>query len=291
MSGDLFQTKGAYRVGDFEVCAVSDGQFTVPLTQAFMPEVPLETVREALEQASLPTEKFTTTFNPLLVRRGGSLTLIDTGFGPDAAQRSGSTMGFLVSNLAAFGISPKDINVVIISHCHPDHVGGLVGADGLIFPNAEIAVPRIEWDFWTNDAEKAKASPGRMTELFAMNQRVLSAIREKNRIYDWGKEVLPGLEAIGTPGHSIGHTSFLIQSGGDQVFIQSDLTSLEALFVRHPEWTAFFDQDPALAVSTRKRIYDMLATEHLRVQGFHHPGPGLNCVEKHGTGYVLVPAL
>lgn len=290
MKSDLFETPGAYRVGDFEVCAVSEGQMTVPLTPNFMPEVPIDAAKDALTQASLPGDKITTTFNPLLLRRSGALTLIDTGFGPDAALKPGSSVGFLVSNLAAHGISPGDVGLVVISHCHPDHVGGLIGATGPIFPNAEIAVPRVEWDFWTSDAEKSRAPAGRMTELFAMNQRVLSGLGDRVRLYDWETDVTPGLRAVGTPGHSIGHTSFLLQSGSEQVFVQSDLTSLEALFVRHPDWSAFFDQDPALAVSTRRRIYDMLSTERLRMQGFHHPLPGPNYVEKHRDGYVLVPA-
>lgn len=263
----------------------------MPLTDNFMPGVPLATINQALAEASLPVNEIRTTFCPLLIQRGKFLTLIDTGFGPDAGRREGSTVGQLFKNLNDIAVSPDDIKLVIISHFHPDHVGGLVTEGAPAFKNAEIAVPRVEWEFWMDDAAMQSAPHGRMSELFTNNRRVFSDLRDRLRIYDWDSDVTSGIQAVGTPGHSIGHTSFIIESNGERVFVQSDLTSQEALFVRHPEWTAFVDQDPVLAVKTRRWIYEMLARDRIRVQGFHHPYPGLSFVEKTPTGYALVPAL
>jgi glyoxylase-like metal-dependent hydrolase (beta-lactamase superfamily II) len=141
-----------------------------------------------------------------------------------------------------------------------------------------------------DDAEMARAEKGRMTDLFRNNRRVFDPIRKKVSTYAWDKEVAPGVMAVGTPGHSIGHTSYVVSSGGRSLYVQSDLTNHEALFVHNPHWHASFDQDPAMAIATRLRGYDMLASERMPGQAFHHPFPGHNYLERAGKGYRLVPA-
>jgi glyoxylase-like metal-dependent hydrolase (beta-lactamase superfamily II) len=131
----------------------------------------------------------------------------------------------------------------------------------------------------------SRASKGRMTELFANNRRIFDRLDRKVTPYAWDKEVVPGVTAVGTPGHSYGHTSFVVSSGGKSLYVQSDVCNNAVLFAQHPEWHGFFDQDPPQAEATRRRVYDMLAAEKLPVQGFHFPFPALSRVEKSGSGY------
>jgi glyoxylase-like metal-dependent hydrolase (beta-lactamase superfamily II) len=152
-------------------------------------------------------------------------------------------------------------------------------------------VPAVEWKYFMDDGEMSRAPEGRMQTVFKNARRVLeTGLKKKATPYEWGKEVVPGLLAVETIGHTPGHTSYVLSSGSDKVFIQSDVTNHPALFVVNPGWRAFFDQDPAQAETTRRKTYDMLVAEKMRVQGFHYPFPGLGNVVKDGSGYRLVPA-
>jgi glyoxylase-like metal-dependent hydrolase (beta-lactamase superfamily II) len=128
-----------------------------------------------------------------------------------------------------------------------------------------------------------------MTELFANNRRIFDALDRKVTTYAWDQEVVPGVTAVGTPGHSIGHTSFRVSSGGKRLFVQSDVCNNAFVFAPRPDWQGFFDQDPPQAAATRRRVYDMLVAEQLPVQAFHFPFPALARIEKAGDGYRAVP--
>ena len=212
--------------------------------------------------------------------------------GPDGFAASKGTNGQFQTNLIASGIPLEAVDTVVISHFHGDHINGLLTADGkLAFPNAEVLVPAVEWKFFMDDGEMSRAPEGRMQGVFKNARRVLEAgLKKKATPYEWGKEVVPGLLAMETPGHTPGHTSYVLSSGADKVFIQSDVTNHPALFVTNPGWRAFFDQDAAMAEATRRKVYDMLAAEKMRVQGFHYPFPGLGNIVKEASGYRLVPA-
>jgi glyoxylase-like metal-dependent hydrolase (beta-lactamase superfamily II) len=178
----------------------------------------------------------------------------------------------------------------LISHFHPDHVNGLLMADNAAaFPNAEIRVPEQEWNFWMDDGAMGRASKGRMTELFHNNRRVFDAFGRKVTRFAWDQDVAPGVTAVGTPGHSIGHTSFVVSSGSARLLVQGDINNQPAIFARYPEWHAGFDQDPAQACATRRRVYDMLVAEKMPMQAYHHPFPGVGRVERDGTGFRVVP--
>jgi glyoxylase-like metal-dependent hydrolase (beta-lactamase superfamily II) len=181
--------------------------------------------------------------------------------------------------------------MVVISHFHADHVNGLLDAGNRpAFPNAEIKVPEAEWKFWMDDGEMSRAPKGRMTELFHNNRRVFDALGRKVTRYAWDDEVARGVTAVGTPGHSIGHTSFVVASGAARIFVQGDVNNHFAVFSRHPDWHGWFDQDPVQAAATRRRVYDMLVAEKMPVQAYHHPFPALGRVEKDGNGYRVIPA-
>src|SRR5262245_31313265 len=210
--------------------------------------------------------------------------------GEAALAQSKGERGRLQDNLAAAGIGRDTIDVVVISHFHADHVNGLLDAESKpAFPKAEIKVPDAEWTFWMDDGGMSRAPKGRMTELFHNNRRVFDALGRKVTRYAWDREVAPGITAVGTPGHSIGHTSYVVASGKDRVFIQCDVNNQAVVFSKHPEWHGWFDQDPPQASATRRRVYEMLAAEKMPVQAYHHPFPGFGRVERDGAAFRVVP--
>jgi glyoxylase-like metal-dependent hydrolase (beta-lactamase superfamily II) len=238
-------------------------------------------------------DMMTTPYNPIAVNTGSKLAVIDTGTGDSNYKKSGGVGGQFITNLAAAGIDRGAVDTVIISHYHGDHINGLLmGDNSVTYPNAEILVPATEHAFWMDDGEMSRASPGRLQTNFKNVRRVFNPeVMKRVKTYDWDKEVIPGVTAKGTPGHTPGHTSFVIASGPDSVYVQSDVTHVPFLFVRHPDWHAFYDQDGPKAEATRRKVYDMLAAEKLRVQGFHYPFPSLAHVEKYGTGYREIPVI
>ena len=280
-----------YKIGDFEITVVTDGARSFPLPASLVTNASKDEINAALEAAYMPRDIMTIYFSPIVVNTGSKLVVIDTGYGPAAAAQPNSTAGHFQANLAAAGIDAKAIDTVIISHYHGDHVDGLLAVDGSpTFPNAEIKVPALEHAFWMNDGEMSRASKGRMEDLFKNNRRVFSGeILKRVSTYEAGKEVLPGITAMGTPGHTPGHTSYVVASGSDKVFVQSDVTNNPALFVRNPNWRAFFDQDGSMAEETRRKVYDMLVADKMMVQGFHYPFPSVAYVEKAGSGYREIP--
>jgi glyoxylase-like metal-dependent hydrolase (beta-lactamase superfamily II) len=160
-------------------------------------------------------------------------------------------------------------------------------ADGSpAFPNAEILVPATEHKYWMDDGEMSRAPAGRMEGLFKNNRRVFSGdILKQVKQYEAGKEIAPGITAVATPGHTPGHTSHIISSGGKSLFVQADVTNVPFLFARNPGWHLLFDQDAKLAEETRRKVYDMLASDKTMMQGFHYPFPAVAYIEKSGTGY------
>jgi glyoxylase-like metal-dependent hydrolase (beta-lactamase superfamily II) len=276
-----------YKVGSFECTSINDGARSFPMPATFVTNVPKE---EALAQADasyMPKGMVTVPFNPQLINTGKKLVLIDTGNGPVP----NAPVGMLMANLIAAGIDPKSIDTILLSHLHPDHTNGLKLADGsLAFPNAEIMAPEVDWAFWTSEENAAKASNDVMKNYFANVKKTFAGITDKVTRYAWDKEVVPGITSISTPGHTPGHTSFAVASGGSTVLIQSDVTNIPEFFLRNPDWHVMYDADPALAQQTRHKFYDMASAEKATVVGFHFQFPSVGHVEKDGKGYRLIPA-
>ena len=276
-----------YKVGDIEVTVVTDGVNRFKLPENFVANVKAEDLKAALATVRVDTDSFYNPYNPIVVNTGSKLVLIDTGVGEAGFNQSKGAIGQLQTNLAAAGFDPKAFDAVIISHYHGDHINGLLKADNsLAFPNAEILVPAAEHNFWMDDGERSRAPKGRVEGLFTNARRVFNDdVKKRVRTYEWDKEVVPGILAVNTSGHSPGHTSHIISSGKDKVYVQADVTHVPFLFVRNPGWHAMYDQHPVAAEATRRRVYDMLSAEKMMVQGFHYPFPSHAYVEKTGTGY------
>jgi glyoxylase-like metal-dependent hydrolase (beta-lactamase superfamily II) len=286
MSGK--QAPGFYRfkLGEYEVTILHDGARTFPLPDTFVTNTTKDQALAAAGDAFMPAGKVTVPFNPTLINTGSKLVLIDTGNGPSAD----GLVGQIFPNMAAAGVHPQDIDIVVISHLHPDHINGLRTADGgIAFPNAEIIAPEPEWAFWMNDGNMAKASDTLTKNYFANTRQILVGMEDRIGRYAWGKEVGPGITAVSTPGHTPGHTSFAVASGSSRMIVQSDVTNIPEFFLRNPDWHVAYDHDPALAQETRHRFYDMAATEKMLVAGYHFAFPSCGHVEKDGAGYRLVP--
>jgi glyoxylase-like metal-dependent hydrolase (beta-lactamase superfamily II) len=280
-----------YKVGDIEVTVVTDGANRMKLPDDFVSNAKKDDVNAALAAAYMEKDVFVGPYNPVVVNTGSKLVLIDTGVGEAGFKASNGASGQLMNNLKAAGIDPKSIDVVLISHFHGDHVNGLLMADNsLAFPNAEVMVPEAEYKYWMDDGEMSRATNPRIQGLFKNNRRVFSGdVVKRMTQYAWGKDVLPGIQAVGTPGHSPGHTSHILSSGGSTLYVQADVTHVPYLFARNPGWHAFYDHDPQMAEVTRRKVYDMLAADKIRVQGFHYPFPSNAYVEKAGNGYREIP--
>jgi glyoxylase-like metal-dependent hydrolase (beta-lactamase superfamily II) len=174
---------------------------------------------------------------------------------------------------------------VIISHFHGDHINGLLNADNTpAFPNAEVTVPEPEWAFWMDDA-KMNSAPEGLKGNFANARRVFGPLAAKVTKYGDKKELVPGITSTFTHGHTPGHSSHIISSGSDSVLVQADVSNHPALFVRNPGWHAVFDMDAAMAEAGRRKLYDQLAADRMRMQGFHFPFPAVGYIEKDGSGY------
>lgn len=284
------QAPGFYRlkVGSFEVTSLLDGARTVKLETNPYRNTTLEAVQAALEAGFMRKDQVSIQFHPTLVNTGSKLVLIDTGNGPGSRQVG---TGLTPDNLAAAGVDQKSVDVVIISHFHGDHISGLRNADGsLAYPNAEIMVPAKEWAYWSDDGNASRAPQGQQAT-FQNTKRIFGPIADKITKYEWGKELVPGITALDTNGHTPGHTAHLITSGNGKLLVQADVTAHVALlFVRNPTWHAGGDMDGAQAVATRRKLYDMLAADRILMSGYHLPFPAIGYIEKDGQGYRFNPA-
>jgi glyoxylase-like metal-dependent hydrolase (beta-lactamase superfamily II) len=277
-----------YKVGDFEVTQIADGARTFPMPDQFVVNQKKEDALAAAEAAYIPKGQVTIVFNPMVVNTGSKLVVIDTGNGLGAFDQTKGAVGQMNANMKAAGIDPAAVDIVVISHFHGDHIGGLKSADGkLIYPNAEIKVPATEWAFWTDESNAAKAN-GFNKAQFPNVKKMLDGLGDRVTKYDAGKEVAPGITSVATPGHTPGHTSFVVSSGSGKLLVQSDVTNIP-MFVDHPDWHIAFDNDPAQAQATRHKFFDMAAAEKALVAGYHFWFPSVGHIEKAGAGYRLVP--
>jgi glyoxylase-like metal-dependent hydrolase (beta-lactamase superfamily II) len=283
------QGPGVYRtrVGSFQLTALYDGIWPVKIDDDFVRNATRADVDTALTAAFLPPDILPITFTALLVNTGTKLVLIDTG----TAGQITDSAGTLLDNLAVAGVKPGEIDTILISHFHPDHINGIKDKDGnKIFPNAEIAVPDREWDYWMNDANMNGVSKT-VHRYFLNAHRIFSDIAGEVRRFKPGGEVAPGIASIAAYGHTPAHVAFSVSSGNDSILVLSDSARNPYLFVRHPDWQPSFDMDGPMAVATRRRLLDQAATDRMLVHGYHFPFPATGHIARSGNGYELTPTL
>src|SRR6201996_7626248 len=284
-----------YKVGDYECTSINDGARSFPLPDKFVVNVAKDEALAAADAAYMPKGMVTIPFNPQLINTGKKLVLIDTGNGVANLEPSKGAVGRTLQNLAAAGagVDPKNIDVILLSHLHPDHTNGIRAADGsLAFPNAEIMVPAVDWAFWTSEENASKAQSNEMMKnYFANVKKTFAGLESKVTKYEWGKEVAPGITSIAAPGHTPGHSAFAIASGDAKILIQSDVTNIPGFSLKNRDGHGAYATDPDLAQTTRHKFYDMAAAEKATVVGFHFTFPSIGHVEKDGTGYRLIPSL
>ena len=266
-------------IGEVELIALSDGGINYPAAMIFGNVPPEDRLRD-----SLPERQLFLSYTLLLIRRGRSLTLCDVGAGdlgnpgdrafPGLDHRTSRT-NLLVSSLLAAGIDPGEIDIVLITHAHPDHVGGMIDAEGrLVFPSAHFYVAQKEWDYWMSaDPAVAGADALRhhLEQLITTAQSALTAIAGRVTLVQGDEEVAAGIRFESTPGHTPGHTMVTIAAGDQTVYHISDLV-VHPLFIEHPEWAAAIDMDAGLADATRRQFCARAAAESALVFG-HHLGP------------------
>lgn len=279
----------AYKLGDYEIVQLMDGARTFPMPDGFIVNASKDKAIAAAEAAYMPGAKITIPFSPMIINTGSKLVAIDTGNGLGNFAATKGAVGQTRSNMEIAGIDPKSVDIVIISHFHGDHIGGLKNADGSpAYPNAEIKVPAVEWAFWSDEANAAKAN-GFNKAQFPIVKKMLDGLKVTQ--YEANKEIAPGITSVFTPGHTPGHTSFAVASGSARMLVQSDVCNIPSLFMRNADLQATFDNDPALTIATRKKVYDMAAAEKMLVTGYHFPFPCMGHIEKDGANYRLVPGV
>ena len=282
------QAPGFYRltVGDFEVTALSDGTRPMPADKVLTHTQPGEVERD-LKRAFLK-EPVETSFNAFLINTGSKLVLVDTG----AGSMMGSALGHMLTNLKAAGYRPEQVDEVYITHMHADHVGGLVAAGNrMVFPNAVVRASRHEADFWLDPA-RLEAAPEDAKAGFKNAMASVHPYAEagKFKTFDGAAELVPGIKAVPEPGHTPGHSGYLVESKGERLLVWGDIVHVAAVQFPDPKVTISFDSDPAAAARSRDSALAEVASRGDWVAGAHISFPGIGHVRADGDAYVWVPA-
>ena len=280
------QAPGFYRVmlGDFEITALSDGTVALPVDKLLTGTTAAKT-QKTLARSFLKAP-LDTSVNGYLVNTGTKLVLIDTG----AAGLFGPTLGNLLANLKAAGYQPEQVDEIYITHMHADHVGGLMAADKLAFPNATVRADKHDADFWLSQANLDKA-PADAKGFFqgamaSMNPYVAAG---KFKPFDGDTELVPGIKAVATRGHTPGHSIYKVESKGQTLVLWGDLMHVAAVQFPEPGVTIQFDTDSKSAAVQRKRAYAEAAKQGYMVGSAHISFPGLGHLRVQGKGYEWLP--
>jgi glyoxylase-like metal-dependent hydrolase (beta-lactamase superfamily II) len=272
-----------YKVGAAEVTALYDGIWEKPHDPAFIANASVEDVKAAMVKAGLPADFVSIPFTVLVIKTGGKTIMCDSGTGGQVQP----TAGKLAANMKAAGIDPAKIETILISHCHPDHIFGLMEKDTNkpVYPNAELIISDVEYKFWTDPAvidrlpEARKGLARRIQAVFPTWKNI--------RQVEGEPEVAPGIRFVSSPGHTPGHRAFHLSSGSNQLMISNDTAYVPALVVANPGWHGQYDQNAAMAEESRRKLLDRVIADKVMICGYHFPFPGAGTIGKDGSGYAL----
>ncbi|MDQ1848901.1 MBL fold metallo-hydrolase [Gemmobacter fulvus] len=267
MKGSALPLFNRFKLGDFEVTALLAGTRTTEKPQeTFGLDATPEDFAALAAANFLPADKTQNFFTPTLINTGSELVLFDTGLAPEG----------ITAALAAAGYSPDQVDVVVLTHMHGDHIGGLSGEAGPTFAKARYVTGSVEHNHWSgaaNEGFDGKVKP----------------LNDKMTMLEGGGTVAPGITALEAFGHSPGHMAYMIESGGQRLAITADTVNHYVFSMQRPDWEVRFDMDKAAGAATRKTLLGMLAADRIPFIGYHMPFPALGFVEAQAEGFRFVP--
>lgn len=275
-----------YRVGQIEITALLDGYMPLPDQFVFGYDE-----AEARESTAAAYRRFTSGYtnipvNGYVINTGDKLILVDAG----GSAMVSETLGGLTANLRAAGFDPTDIDTVLFTHFHPDHVGALLNANGgRTFENATLICDEAEWGFAHSDEVRA-AAPDEFKGMIDMIRSFVAPYRDNREMFSGEKELFSGITSVPLPGHTPGHTGYAIHSDDESLLIWGDIIHVSTLQFANPEWGVVFDTDPTMAAETRKRMLDRASADRMAVTGMHIDFPGFGYVERSGDAFRHVNA-
>ena len=264
--------------------SLSDGQLNLPVSMV-LPETLTSAERaQFIGKPSIGNEQYTPDCNVALWETSDRIVLFDTGAGSQFPVGGGE----LAASLEQVGIDPYDVTDVVFTHAHPDHVWGVLDDfDDLAFPDAQFHIARKEWDYWLDSKTMGRTNDARKSFVVGAQNR-LPLLSEQINLFNDGEEILPGIEAVATHGHTPGHTSFMLHSGSDSLLVVGDAIANAIVSFEHPSWPSGSDQDQVLGVSTRLAMLDRLSHDKSVLVGYHLPAPGIGHVERDGKSFRFV---
>lgn len=272
-------------LGDAEVTVVSDGPLPLGDPSGTFIGVPKDDVKKMLTDNFMSAENVVLEQNSPIVNMGDRLILFDTGMG--SSKLFGPTTGRQQKSMMEAGIRPEDIDAVVCTHAHIDHIGGIVDDAGKpLFPNAQIYISQTDFDFWTDE----KNMGGPLKDFVVHARKNLMPVRDRIVFFKDGQEFLPGVQAMSAPGHTMGHTMFMVTSAGKSFAFLGDLTHHQVLLLERPRMEFAYDTDPKMAAATRVKMLDMIAAQKVPVMSYHFAWPGFGHVVKAGEGFRYIAA-
>jgi len=290
LQGELQPTIYRFKLGEFEVANIMDSKvLREGLHPSFGGEHPVAEMEALAAQNRIDAKRYEHPFIPTVVNTGKQLILFDTGNGALRREheqlRNRSVDGHLVERLRQAGYKPEDVDVVVITHGHPDHIGGLTEGGKPVFANARYVFGATEFDFWKR-GENVREARKFNRELF---MQIAVPLADRATFVKPGDEIAPGIRAVDAFGHSPGMMAYHVESQGKQLLVWADTAGHYIVSFQRPDWQLDVDDIKDKAIATRKRMFDMAASDKLFVAGYHMPFPALGWVDKTASGYRWVP--